>query len=93
MDDESRAELMDQAEAFRAVDEMVKTTGWQKFIIPRIEQYKEKHETNLRNSKELNEIMRSQEGLNAIDELLSTLMMDIHIGEEAIETLSKEKQE
>lgn len=93
MDDETRAELIEQVEAFRAVDEMVKTNGWQKFILPRFERLKQAHLSQLKNAKELPEVIRTQESIKAVDMLIQDIDICIKEGQEAAETLAKEKQE
>jgi len=92
MDDETRAELIGQAEAFRAVDEMVKTTGWQKFILPRFDRLKEAHQQHLMNARDMTEVIKAQESIKAIEMLLQDIDICKAEGKEAIETLAKEKE-
>jgi len=91
MDNEERAELIEQAEAFRLVDETVKTPGWQKFLMPRFERLKKAHRSALMNAKDLPCMIREQEAIRAIDMLLNDIETCKDKGKEAIETLAKEK--
>jgi len=91
MDNETRAELIEDAEAFRAIDEMVKTTGWQNVVIPRIEQLKESSMKTLITATNYRDIVRAQETVKAVEDILLTLMMKMKMGEEAIELLDKQE--
>jgi len=92
MDDETRAELIEDAEAARAIDEMCKTIGWQDIVIPRFEQLKDQASKNLVFKTNVREIYRAQETIKAIDDVLSTLMLKMKVGDEAKEELAKEKE-
>jgi len=93
MDDETRAELTEQAAEYRLIDEMVKTKGWQALVIPRFEQIKERAMATLLRAAELNEFFRAQQTILAVDEVLSTLMLKMKDGEEAAKQLAKDKEE
>jgi len=93
MDNEEIAELQDKVEAFRAVDETVKTSGWKKFLLPRFERLRQAHIQALMRAKDLPEVIRAQEGIKAIDMLTQDIDICIAEGQEAIETLAKEKEE
>ena len=92
MDDETRGELTEQVEAFRMVDEMIKTVGWQKFILPRFDKLKEAHQQTLMNATELPVVIRAQESIKAIDWLIEDINLCIAEGKEANETLANEKE-
>lgn len=91
IDDEARGELIEQVAAFRAVDETIKTAGWQKFLLPRFERLKEAHLCTLRTATDLPTFTRGQEGLKAIEMLLTDIDICISEGKEAIDQLAKEK--
>jgi len=74
-------------------DEMVKTTGWQKFILPRFERLKQAHQHQLMNAKELPDFIRAQESIKAVDMLTQDIDICLKEGREAAETLAKEKTE
>jgi len=92
MDDETRAELIEKTEAFRAVDETVKTVGWQKFILPRCDNLRQAYQRQLLDATEPPKIIRAQESIKAIDMLIEDIDLCIEEGKEAIETLAKEKE-
>ena len=91
MDSEDRGELIEQVEAFRAVDETIKTAGWQKFLLPRFERLKGGHQSALLNATELPDVIRAQEGIKAIEMLITDINICIQEGKEAIDLLAKEK--
>lgn len=93
MDNEARAELIEQVAAFRAVDETIKTDGWQKFILPRFNRLKEAHSNTLMNATELPNVIRAQESIKAVDMLIDDINLCISEGKEANDQLAKEKVE
>lgn len=93
LDDETRAELIEQVAAFRAVDETIKTIGWQKFVLPRFERLKQAHTHNLMSAQELPDVIRAQESIKAINMLLDDINLCIEEGKEAVKTLAEEKDE
>lgn len=92
MDDEARAKLIEQTEAYRLIDETIKTPGWQNIIIPRIDKLKEDADIILINSTNYRDIMRAQEKVKAIDSVLIDLGVAHKDGEEAVEILANEKE-
>lgn len=92
MDNETRGELIEQVAAFRMVDEMVKTVGWQKFILPRFNKLREAHLQTLMDATELVEVFRAQERIKAIDWLIEDINLCISEGKEASEQLANEKE-
>lgn len=92
MDDETRAELIEQVEAYRLVDETIKTTGWNKFLLPRFERLKEAYSSVLMNATDMPSVIRAQEGIKAVDMLIDDINLCISEGREAIEVLAKEKK-
>lgn len=91
MDDETRGELIEDAEASRAISEMVNTIGWQKIVMPQLEVQKEIAFKDLVTKTDMREIIRAQETIKAIDRVFSDLMYKTKIGDEAAKTLAKEK--
>ena len=91
MDNEAKAELQEQVAAFRAVDETVKTTGWQKSILPEILRIREINLNKLLIAKELAEFFEAQQVVNTVDALIGRIDDIIAEGREAAEVLSKEK--
>ena len=83
MDNEQLAELQEDAETARLIDEMVNTTAWQKIVIPRFQIMKDEAMKVILESLNINEIFNARETIKAIDEIISFLILKINIGEEA----------
>jgi hypothetical protein len=92
MDDERRAELIEQAEAYRAVDETIKTPGWRDVISVKLEDKKTDAVVELIHARDMKEVRRAQEVIKAVDGIITDIILIIEEGREAAEELAKEKE-
>lgn len=100
LDDEKRAELEESVTSMRMLDEMVKTDGWQKIIIPTFIALRESYFAKLLNAETLPELYKAQCAIKSLNVILSDkkrkIVSDVDAqiqeGIEAVETLSKDKE-
>lgn len=99
--DEKRAELIEAATDMRLLDETVKTDGWQKIIKPTIEEMRKAAIKKALNQGEtIEDLQKAQAALEMSTLLVSDDYFDIESdvdrrireGQEAAETLAKEKK-
>ena len=92
MDREDLESLVNSAEKARAIDDMIKTIGWQKVACPKFERIKEKALQTLLTTDDDKEMYRAREKIRAIEEVMSDLMFELREGEQAAEELRQMKE-
>ena len=101
LDDEKRVELEESVTSMRMLDEMVKTDGWQKIIIPTFIALRESYYAKLLIAETLPEMYKAQCAIKSLNIILSDKKRDvvsdvdnqIQEGLEAVEILSKKPDE
>lgn len=99
LDEEKRGELEESVTSMRMLDEMVRTDGWQKILIPTFTALRESYYIKLLSARELPDILKAQCAIKSLNVILSDkkrnvvsdIDRQIQEGQEAAETLSKEK--
>ena len=92
MDKERRADLEDAVAEMRLLDEMVKTAGWQKVIVPAYTRLRESFMADLLEAKDLPSMFKAQAEIKSVNLLIRDINRRIQEGKEAVEALSKEKE-